>query len=189
MISSPIDYWSMAGLEVSLQVLLVTICILKFFPTNNYSSFKLNLVPLYLSLAFVVRPDSIVIYATCIFLCVLNTLFLNTHYSLIPDILSIKNLKNCLIKSKEFYLYFCASIIIISCVFLFQHFYYGDWLPNTYYLKATNGASSLNRGLIYLGKFLFSESFHLHYILGITLFISLPLATSKKNGFQFILLL
>jgi hypothetical protein len=46
------------------------------------------------------------------------------------------------------------ALAVVAALLLFQHGYYGDWLPNTYYLKATNGTRSLWRGAAYAWRYL-----------------------------------
>jgi hypothetical protein len=47
----------------------------------------------------------------------------------------------------------CLAVLIVASVFVFQRCYYGDWLPNTYHLKATAGAGTIARGLDYLMEY------------------------------------
>ncbi len=37
---------------------------------------------------------------------------------------------------------------------LWRHHYYGWWLPNTYYIKSSGGAGTLQRGLHYLWRYI-----------------------------------
>src|SRR5438270_887356 len=43
--------------------------------------------------------------------------------------------------------------------FLWRRWYYGWWLPNTFYIKTSGGSGTWARGVYYLGRFV--EQFHL----------------------------
>lgn len=57
-----------------------------------------------------------------------------------------------------------AGLGLVVAVLVFQRAYYGDWLPNTFYLKAAFGAD-VARGLRYVGRFAFGEFFSLPLLL------------------------
>jgi hypothetical protein len=67
---------------------------------------------------------------------------------------------------KKLLSHWLMSGLLLAAVLIFQRSYYGDWLPNTYWLKATAKASSLAGGWAYTRGFLLNESFHLPLLLG-----------------------
>ncbi len=48
-------------------------------------------------------------------------------------------------------------LLLVVALFLGRRAYYGAWLPNTYYAKATGGAGALSNGLDYLRDFVLSS--------------------------------
>lgn len=46
-----------------------------------------------------------------------------------------------------------VSLVLPSLHLLFRHWYYGDWLPNTYYLKVVGVPRRTVSGLLYLARF------------------------------------
>jgi tetratricopeptide (TPR) repeat protein len=50
-------------------------------------------------------------------------------------------------------LFLLTYALPIGALFLWRHAYYGEWLPNTYYAKATGGAGRIDEGARYLLSF------------------------------------
>jgi hypothetical protein len=118
--------WGAAGMETTLQTMLVTLAVLPFFFE------RAALSPLWAGLAFVIRPDSLLVF---FWTCVLTIWRRCRLWPLV------------------------VGAAVIAAVFVFQRVYYGDWLPNTYYLKATAGAGTIARGLRYLATYALSWPF------------------------------
>lgn len=125
----PLIFWSLRGYEVgviSLLIVLIIEQIIKHDPNlKKINSLNMLKIYLYIAIGVLIRIDFIVI------------LFAVTSYFLFYK---INNLK-------EFYrLLFNNSIVILVLfiLLLFQQFYYGDFLPNTYYLK-TGGFSLIEK--------------------------------------------
>lgn len=111
----PLNYWSLHGFEISALVLLINLSAILIVKAQK--SNKFNFIPyLLLALATLLRPDMIVSYiVVIIYLLTSNKTWgnKNTLYSLIP------------------------LILFLFGQTLFRLFYYGELLPNTYYLKMT----------------------------------------------------
>jgi len=131
----PLLFWSLRGYEVgliSLLLILIVEQIVKFDPSFERSDHsKILKIYILLSIGILIRIDFIVI------------LFGVSSYFLI---FRISNL----LEFFRFSLYNFSVGLIIFLLFLFQYFYYGDFLPNTYYLKTGGFAliEKLPRGVL-----------------------------------------
>ncbi|MBP0020537.1 MAG: hypothetical protein J7647_23655 [Cyanobacteria bacterium SBLK] len=121
----PLIYWTLRGMEVGILVLIINYAILKSFELQeNFKIKPLLIIGLLFALALLIRLDVIIP-------CSIITIFITTF---IPDRFRLRSLL----------ILFAAFIIPIVSHSLFRIFYYGDILPNTYYLKVT-GVSLLTR--------------------------------------------
>ncbi len=125
----PLAYWSLMGMETGLLTLLLLLSILCALNYSKSGRFSTSIAAaIFLGLAYLTRIDA-VIFAIPTFIYIL---FVNSR--------QLKN-RNVLLRLSAiigFYLLFVAGLLI------FQYLYYGDLLPNTYYLKLT-GMPFLNR--------------------------------------------
>ncbi|MGH7334342.1 MAG: hypothetical protein ACREKS_16685 [Candidatus Rokuibacteriota bacterium] len=130
-LDAPMLIWGSGGFETTLQALFVTAAILPFLDDDRNLG---GLAPLWAALAVVIRPDSLLVFG---WVAVLVTVRVARARSggLLP---------------------LGAGVIIVGTLFLFQRSYYGEWLPNTFHLKATSGGASLTRGLAYVGDYALS---------------------------------
>jgi len=116
----PLVFWSLRGFEVgviSLIVILVVDLLVKS-SLNNSKIPKSTLLKIFtlLCIGILIRIDFIVIFiGVSLYLLIFNTSNLKDFFNLIK-----LNLSGA------------ATLLVL---FLFQYFYYGDPLPNTYYLK------------------------------------------------------
>ncbi|MBX3219948.1 MAG: hypothetical protein KF795_05465 [Labilithrix sp.] len=80
--------------------------------------------------------------------------------------------------SKKTLVYLAAAAIPTALHFFFRHAYYGDWLPNTYYLKVSGLEEPYKRGATYARNFL------LHYavVLAIAAGSSLAVLRTDRRG-------
>ena len=140
--------WGTQGFETSLQALL---CALALIPltmsadARRDTRFPLSMA--LLGLAFVVRPDSIVFIALWLGV---GAWWTRLH----------------LMKARSFLWGCMAAGLGVAVVLAFQRLYYGAWLPNTYFLKATGGAAQYARGVDYLVTFAFRDLFHVGLLVG-----------------------
>jgi hypothetical protein len=118
----PLAYWTLMGMEtglVTLLTLLATLETLKYANKPNRRS--LFLAPVYLGLAYLTRPDAVIAAVL-----ILPYLFYETYQQKPPRI----HLAHLLAAVG-----LLASFIVGQLIFRWN--YYGELLPNTYYLKAT----------------------------------------------------
>lgn len=145
--NAPLLFWSVGGFEVPLQALLFTAAVLPLIP-NNDGSFaersKWPWIPVMLGFAYFIRPDSIVMFGVV------------TAFFVIQRLLRPKDFA----PGDTIKIVFGTAIgtAIMGAVLGFQRIYYGDWLPNTYYLKVAYGARELERGWKYFLCFLFQNN-------------------------------
>jgi arabinofuranosyltransferase len=130
--------WGLAGLETTCQSLLVTAALLPLLGDAPESD---ALSPAWAALATIVRPDALLVYVV-----VLAISLVRSYRS------ERENRSRRLLLA-------AASVAAVMALFVFQRAYYGEWLPNTYSLKATLGAAELTRGLSYARLFAFDEFF------------------------------
>ncbi len=124
----PMVTWGVGGMETPLQALLIFLALKPLLPQGGDG--KGLTLPL-LGLAYIVRPDS------GLFLAVAGLWLI---YAAVKGELKWGRLIIGII----------AAATMIAGVFVFRYAYYGEFLPNTYYLKAPSGLANINRGILYL---------------------------------------
>lgn len=152
-LDAPLLAYGLTGFETSLQTLLVTLALLRFVPapiigTQSLATVPtagLRWVPLLCALAFVVRPDAITLFVVGSG----GALFLSGSDGR---------------ERRAVALSAAVGLCLLAGVLLFQHAYYGCWLPNTYYLKASADTRQWGRGIKYVAKFALQDG-HLALLL------------------------
>ena len=131
----PLIFWSLRGYEVgiiSLLLILIIEQIVKFDPSFvKVDTSKILKIYILISVGILIRIDFLVIL-----------LGVSSYFFLFK-----------VSSSKEFFLFIKYNLFVgfvIFFIFLFQYFYYGDFLPNTYYLKTGGFAliEKLPRGVL-----------------------------------------
>jgi hypothetical protein len=127
----PLVFWSLRGLEVGALTLTVSLGILLTLKTlrdpQPASVFWLTLI---LGLALLIRMDA----ALPVGILIVYLASQNPRKAILPAI---------------------VSILVLAAILLFQKSYFGDFLPNTYYLKV-NGVTAWERirvGLLALNNY------------------------------------
>lgn len=141
----PLNYWSLMGMETGLlTLLLVSSVTLALYYLKSRKMRLLIYFTILFGLAFLTRNDAII----CIGL-VYGYLFWD-------NVISGKNFHQLL----KLVFSFCSFLVFVGIQLLFQHFYYGEVLPNTYTLKLTGLPFSLRfvDGLNFLKPFLIETS-------------------------------
>ena len=152
----PLVFWSLRGMEVGLLSLLICLAtLLAFRVIVNDDKKAIPWLTLCLAAALIVRLDSFV----QAFL-ILGYLIYNRR----------KNLQTL-------WLPILSVVATITIVLLFQKIYFGDFLPNTYYLKVA-GISAIDRikvGLVTFSEYAFGDVMMLFFfsLLGFALFRSM----------------
>lgn len=131
-VDAPIMMWGLLGFETTAQALLITVAVL---PLLDDRPIRWTLV--LAALATIIRPDSLVVYVILLVI------------ALAVD------------RGRAMALPLAVSIALLATLFSYQRAVYGEWLPNTYALKATGGAGTLWRGFAYLWRFSWEETFAL----------------------------
>ena len=136
----PLSYWSLMGMETGLVTFFILLSFnaaIQFEEKNRIS--QLFLSALFASLSYLVRPDAgMIIFPIMLFILTRKASW-----------------KQRILNGIKFGLIF---LILPSAHMIFRYLYYGEILPNTYYLKLT-GLSTANRlkaGLIFIYPFLTS---------------------------------
>lgn len=140
----PLNTWALQGMEVSILTLLTSIAVwlaLKSISNNRISGW------LYLLLGFstLIRLDMVIIYLA-IWFYLLYAIPQQRKYNLFMGIVVLT--------------------IFLLIQFLFRYWYYGDLLPNTYYLKMTGYPVLLRiiRGIYVALSFIYNLNFILFFI-------------------------
>lgn len=141
----PLVYWSLRGMEVGFLCLIVNVATLMVLRLRETFNLKYLIFFIFLSLvAFLVRFDS------------------NLQFGILTLFAGIQALKHK--KITLFIIVIMTAIVIAFIYCLYQFYYFGDILPNSYYLKVT-GVSLIERlqtGLTFFIKYaLFDVSFYL----------------------------
>ncbi len=108
-------FFTLLGMETGFVTLFASLGLYKCLQSVNRQQQRLSTL-LWFVPAILARPDTILIYGLC---------FLYLYYYIRKD-------RKILIGG------FCIVASLVLCHFLWRYFYYGNWFPNTYYLKATN---------------------------------------------------
>jgi hypothetical protein len=168
----PLIYWSLTGMETGLLTVLLLWGVIKAFQyIQSGKLVHIFAMSLCLSLAFLTRNDSLILAILLWAYVFHERIKKQGDYKRLLPIVSVLAL----------------YLTIITVEFLFQYFYYGDLLPNTFILKLT-GMSLFDRisnGLGFILPFLVQVSFilvaaiidtYLHFtrqkLLLLTLFLS-----------------
>lgn len=154
-----VTVWGMNGFETTLQALLITAALVPLLDDRGT-----GWAPLWAALAVIVRPDALLIFAVVFAVAVARVWaagWTRAGAIAIP-----------------------GSLGLLALLFIGQRLYYGDWLPNTYALKATGGAAGLDRGLAYLGRFAWSESFALPLLSAPALVVTWRLAVEGRVAWR-----
>src|SRR5215212_5080525 len=155
----PLVYWSLLGMETGLVAVLLSLgilCALRY--ARDHRPAQGMLVSISMGLAFLTRPDTLVL-AVPIFLYLFLAKKRNNAYE-----------RNNAHECNNAYesgrgsspgLYFLVLMVGVYAGFvvgqeLFRWGYYGEWLPNTYTLKVSGIAltSRVENGLIFVSYFL-----------------------------------
>jgi hypothetical protein len=150
---APLAYYTITGSEHICQSLLISACLLKLIPPcDDYSKqcrTAGGLSFVWLALAVLIRPDALAIFALVFASCAVARAAGRSNQRL-------SHFVSC---SQKDMLYFLLACMIIASLFCFQKLYYGDWLPNTFYLRCT-GPDSLRYAFFYVaGVLLISPPF------------------------------
>ncbi len=135
--------YATGGMETQLQTVFVLISfflIIKFSENKVFGSTKLFLLSIVSALSILTRPDSV------LFVVIIFAAFYFFHKE--KTLPFSKRLKNNLI-------FIIPFLLIIAIYLIWKLDYYGNILPNTYYVKAA-GETSIIHGLIYIGRFITS---------------------------------
>ena len=117
----PLTYWSLMGMETGMLAMLLTFATLCIFKHEHGGKTRhLYLATLLLSLALLTRTESVIFASLLGLYCILSPRQ-QEHGHHMPHLLTAASL------------YIATGIGLL----LFQHGYYGEWLPNTYTLKLT----------------------------------------------------
>ncbi len=131
-ICTPLLFWSVHGFETPLETLLITAAMFTLIPIKNADRKNSPAIALLLLVAaYFVRPDAallFIVYATLIFAF---------------PIFDKYTRKSAAIAT-------ICGITFIAATIIAQKLYYGDWLPNTFYLKSSGGAKSIAGGISYI---------------------------------------
>ncbi len=144
----PLAYWSLMGMETGLLTFLVLAGVLSAFRyIESRRTVHLLLASLFFGLAYLTRNDSAII-AFLVWAYIAWEIFApaaeNNRTGFLPLLTAI-----------------CTYIAFLIGLLIFQFFYYGEWLPNTYTLKLTGMALSdrLQNGIGFIIPFLVESAF------------------------------
>jgi len=145
-ISTQLIFFSILGFETTFQALLFTIVLVRHLPDEKGNRKMLIDSPiqtfLLLAVAVLIRPDS------GLFFAIFTIAAIVFYFSRTADEKMRKKIPVAIF----------TGVAIITAMLVAQKLYYGDWLTNTYYLKATGGARSLSVGWKYFRSAIMDEN-------------------------------
>ncbi|MBN1231813.1 MAG: hypothetical protein JXA60_00465 [Candidatus Coatesbacteria bacterium] len=127
----PLNFWSLMGMETGLLTFLLYFGISRAIQTKNQNKLDYGLIIIFV-LALFTRIDIII----SISMILLYRMVTNQHKAI-------------------FYKELALVILILFYRFTFSKIYYGEWLPNTYYLKMYGFTlfSRIENGLLFIKPF------------------------------------
>lgn len=153
--------WSFSGMEVSLFCLLVTVQILyAVYTSENPSNISHLILGLISSLTILCRPEGVLV-SGLVFIYLFYTN--KSPFSLLY-----------MQKLNAFFLPVVDTVMIHYCL---RYWYYGEWLPNTYYVKVGWSTAQLFRGVHYVSEFIPT-------VLGMIMFIVMVFYVSRTVRFS-----
>ncbi len=155
--------WATGGLETMFYTLLISLVFYIYYFSEIKESTKLLFTGLLLALACMTRPDAVIFYLYANFLILLWKVFTN------------KTIKELIKKLICFNLPF---VIFLLPYLIWKIIYYGDIVPNTYYVKSA-GESYLSQGLFYI--WLFFNSYKTTFISLASVFVILKIFITKQS--------
>lgn len=171
--SGPMMYWSVSGMETSLFVFLTLLSFLLFIKSIDKENFGITFIVISF-LNSLLRPEGLILFSLIAIYKFLTGMFYDTSGKIFERVAHFFNKKIRM----EIILFIILSAIYLS----FRFFYYGYFLPNTFYAKTEFSIEFLQRGLRYFFDFMKSNLLYgLFLIFPATLFV-----TSKSDKkFQF----
>lgn len=166
----PLSYWSLMGMETGLLSILLLLAVFQsvcWLHTKNESQLFFSFI--FFGLAFLTRNDALIYSAITLVYYIILSVY-------IKDFSSVKSI----LLSGLILGFFVVSQTV------FRWLYYGDILPNTYYLKVDQVPFliRINDGLVYSWNFIKSNNL----LLILALFGSLFRSNSKKIYFLILIL-
>lgn len=136
--------YSVCGWETPLQALLVTSAVLVCVPvslTQTECKSLLPFAPFLCALAAFVRLDALIPFMV-ISAYQVGEIFVSMGWLTKKAQNTEEQRAECRSQAVKMFFWIFAGALCILLVLAFQKIYYGDWLPNTYYLKASADARS-----------------------------------------------
>jgi len=144
----PLSYWSLMGMETGLLTSLLLLATLAAFRSPDAGRRWLVALALALGLAYLTRPDSLVIAAVVLVIAISEHRMAGHRWRGI----AIRLLPAA-----------AGLLFVVGVHLAFRRAYYGQWLPNTYLLKVAGvpAAYRVREGVGYTGPFLKSNALFL----------------------------
>jgi arabinofuranosyltransferase len=134
--------WSSGGLETQMFAFFVTLAAATYLEDRLDARAPRLRSGILFGVAALTRPEGVLLFAVT-----------GMHY-----VISKINAKNFRISRAEILWIVAFSSLVVPHL-LWRHWYYGYWLPNTFYIKSSGGAGTWTHGAHYLGRVV--EQFHL----------------------------
>jgi arabinofuranosyltransferase len=144
-VTRSVAVWSTSGLETRLFEVLVVAGVLRMIVENGAlvaGRPRRNVATFLLAGATLTRPDGLLISA-CVFACA-----------------GLQLLHRRRLNIRAFGTQIGWYVLIVGAHFAFRLIYYGQWLPNTYYVKV-GGRTWWDMGFVYLGMFIIEYAAYL----------------------------
>jgi len=160
-------YWSMSGLETPLFILFCLLSVWAFYETlsaglRDRNSARLSwAVPLGVALIGVAmtRPDGLILAFAVVAVAVLAIWHTPQHRTVLMYLFGVA---------------MAVFAIGYGIYFAWRLWYYGQLLPNTFYVKVGSGTEQIRRGIVYAWDMLNLTPFHIPLVIGVTASIIYP---------------
>jgi len=160
-------YWSMSGLETPLFILFCLLSVWAFYETlsaglSDGKSARLSrAVPLGVALigAAMTRPDGLILAFAVAAVAVLAIWHTPQHRTVLMYLFGVA---------------MAVFAIGYGTYFAWRLWYYGQLLPNTFYVKVGSGMEQIRRGIVYAWDMLNLTPVHIPLVIGVTVSVIYP---------------
>jgi arabinofuranosyltransferase len=160
-------YWSMSGLETPLFILFCLLSVWAFYETlsaglSDGKSARLSrAVPLGVALigAAMTRPDGLILAFAVAAVAVLAIWHTQRHQRALLNLSGVA---------------MAVFAIGYGTYFAWRLWYYGQLLPNTFYVKVGSGMEQIRRGIVYAWDMLNLTPVHIPLVIGVTASVIYP---------------
>ena len=155
-LSGDMGVYALSGMETFCFTFFVLLSFFVYRGIKEGNHLKSTLLPITLGIVSWVRPEGMLLFTIFLICIIIKQGLLYSERNYMPTI-------------KYIIRFVSIFVLVVLPLFIFRYLYYGELLPNTFYVKADAGFDNIPLGLDYLKYYL--SNFSLFRFLIIPLFI------------------